>query len=47
MKLVIVTAVEQFHDDILKLFKKADIRSFSESDIEGYKNAPALLSTSN
>ena len=47
MKLVIVTAVEQFHEEIIKLFKKADIKNFSESDIEGYKKAPALLSSSN
>jgi hypothetical protein len=47
MKLVIVTAVEQFHDDILKLFKNADIQNFSESDIEGYKNTSTILSTSN
>ncbi len=47
MKLVMVTAVEQFHDDIMQLFKEADIRNFSESDIEGYKKAPTLLSSSN
>ncbi|MGV6828756.1 MAG: hypothetical protein ACWA45_05100 [Flavobacteriales bacterium] len=47
MKLVIVTAVEQFHEDIIKLFKKAEIKNFSESDIEGFKKAPALLSSSN
>ncbi len=47
MKLVIVTAVEQFHNDIMTLFKKADIKNFSESGIEGYKQAPTLLSSSN
>ena len=36
MKLVIVTAVEQFENDVLKLFKKADIKNFSSSDIDGY-----------
>ena len=30
MKLVIVTAVEEFQKDVLKLFKKANIESFSE-----------------
>ena len=47
MKLVMVTAVEQFHNDILQIFSKADIRNFSESEIEGYKKAPAILSSSN
>ena len=47
MKLVIVTAVEAFHKDVIKLFEKAGIESFSESEIGGYKNAPTLLATSN
>ena len=47
MKLVMVTAVEQFHNDILQIFNKADIRNFSESEIEGYKKAPTILSSSN
>jgi hypothetical protein len=47
MKLVIVTAVEAFHKDVLKLFKEAGIESFSESEIDGYKNTPTLLATSN
>jgi hypothetical protein len=46
MKLVIVTAVEDYQNDVLKLFKKSDIESFSTSDIEGHKNLPNLLSTS-
>jgi hypothetical protein len=45
MKLVIVTAVEEFQKDVLKLFKKAKIESFSSSDIDGYKNAASLLMT--
>lgn len=45
MKLVIVTAVEEFHRDVIKLFKKAGIESFSESEIDGYKSAPTLLAT--
>ncbi|PNQ72588.1 hypothetical protein C1T31_10560 [Hanstruepera neustonica] len=45
MKLVIVTAVEEFHKDVIKLFKKAGIESFSESEIDGYKNSPTLLAT--
>ena len=47
MKLVIVTSVEEYHDDILEIFKKSNIQNFSESEIDGYKNTPAILSTSN
>ncbi len=45
MKLVIVTAVEEFQKDIIKLFKQANIENFSSSDIDGYKNIPAALKT--
>jgi len=47
MKLVIVTAVEEFHNDILKLFKKANIENFSESTIDGYKSSNGYLVTPN
>ncbi len=47
MKLVIVTVVEEFHKDVIKLFKQAGIESFSESDIDGYKNGSSLLMASN
>ncbi|MFY9242521.1 MAG: hypothetical protein WAO74_05800 [Polaribacter sp.] len=47
MKLVIVTAVEEFQKDVLKLFKKANIENFSSSGIDGYKNLSSLLVTSN
>jgi folylpolyglutamate synthase/dihydropteroate synthase len=43
MKLVIVTAVEEFHQEIIKLFKKANIENFSESDIDGHKNTASVL----
>ena len=33
MKLVLVTAVEDFHKEVIKLFKKAQIKNFSQSDI--------------
>lgn len=46
MKLVIVTAVEQFQKDVLKLFKEANIESFSGSEIDGYKNASSFLMNS-
>ena len=47
MKLVIVTAVEEFQDDVLKLFKNANIENFSSSNIEGYKNGSSLLMATN
>ena len=47
MKLVLVTAVEEFHKDVIKLFKKAGIENFSESEIDGYKNNNALLMSTN
>jgi len=46
MKLVIVTAVEEFQKDVLKLFKKANIENFSSSDIDGYKNGASVLMAS-
>ncbi|MBT4413375.1 MAG: hypothetical protein HOC83_04735 [Polaribacter sp.] len=47
MKLVLVTAVEEFQKDVLKIFTKANIKNFSSADIAGYKNAPSLLMGSN
>ncbi len=47
MKLVMVTAVEEYHNDIMQIFKEADIQNFSESGIDGYKNVPTVLSGSN
>jgi len=41
-----VTVVEQFEKEILQLFKKAKIESFSGSDIDGYKYPESLLITS-
>ena len=46
MKLVIVTAVEEFRKDVLSLFKNANIHNLSSSDIDGYKNGSSLLMTS-
>jgi hypothetical protein len=47
MKLVIVTAVEEFQKDVLNLFKNANIENFSSSDIDGYKNRSSILMASN
>ena len=46
MKLLIVTIVEEFEKDILRLFKEANIESFSSSDIDGYKNPTTMVRTS-
>ena len=48
MKLLIVTVVDEFQKDVLQLFKKANIESFSGSDIEGYKNGTSsfMMNTS-
>lgn len=45
MKLVIVTAVEDYKKAVLDLFKRAQIESFSGSEIEGYKSRTSVLST--
>lgn len=45
MKLLIVTVVEEFQSDVLRLFKKANIKSFSGSEIDGYKNRESVLIT--
>jgi hypothetical protein len=47
MKLVIVTSVEEFHNEVINLFKKAQIENFSESDIDGYKNGNGAIMSSN
>ena len=45
MKLVIVTAVEEFKKEVQRLFKKAGIENFSGSEIDGYKTVAPLLMT--
>ncbi len=45
MKLVIVTSVEAFRKDVLRLFKNANIHNFSSSDIDGYKNGSSVVMT--
>ena len=46
MKLLIVTVVDQFQKEVLQLFKKATIESYSGSDIEGFKNASSFMMNS-
>ncbi len=43
MKLLIVTAVDQFQQEVLALFKKSNIASFSGAEIAGYKQANSFL----
>ncbi|MCX2720313.1 hypothetical protein [Lentiprolixibacter aurantiacus] len=43
MKLVIVTVVEDFEPEVLRLFKEAGIEQFSGSDIDGYKDQASVL----
>ena len=47
MKLLIVTVVKEFEEDVLKLFKKSKIESFSESHIDGFKSPPSVFMASN
>jgi len=47
MKLLLVTVVEQFEEQVIKLFKKAEIENFSGSEIDGYKPPVSLLMKSN
>lgn len=42
MKLLIVTVVDHFEKEVLQLLRKADVQSFSGSDIEGYKNGSSF-----
>lgn len=46
MKLLIVTVVKEYEKDILRLFKEAQIESFSTSDIGGFKTAATVMQTS-
>lgn len=45
MKLVLVTAVEEFQQEVLKLFKKAAIENLSVCDINGVKNIPSEIAS--
>lgn len=47
MKLVIVTVVDEYQNDIFKIFKEANIEAYSEVDIEGYKTTKSLQVASN
>jgi len=47
MKLLIVTVVEEFEENIIKLFKLAKIENFSESHIDGFKSPTSIFMASN
>ena len=42
-----ITSAEDFHNDILKMFKDSGIQNFSESEIGGYKTVLSMSSSSN
>ena len=39
MKLLIITSVQEYEENIPKLFKKAGITAFSSTNIKGYKTS--------
>lgn len=43
MKLLIVTIIDELHEELLKLFKLSKIKNFSGSDIEGYRQTASRL----
>lgn len=45
MKLVMITVVEEYHDEVLNLLKEANIERFSESSIEGHKKQNPAMTT--
>lgn len=40
MKLIVITAVSSFEEDILTLLKKAEIENFTGTDMDGYNTKP-------
>ena len=45
-KLLIVTVVSYYEEQVLKLFKEANIESVSGSRIKGYKDVPTIVANS-
>lgn len=39
MKLVIITAIQQFEKDIILLLKKSDVKTFSFKEVKGYRDS--------
>lgn len=46
MKLLIVTIVDEFQHEAMRLFKESHIDRFSGSEIDGFKELPSLLMNS-
>ena len=46
MKLVMVTSVAAYQQDVLKLFEQANIENFSSSEIDGHKQKTSILNAS-
>ena len=38
MKMVIITCVSDYEEDIMKLLEKAEVNAFSAFSIDGYRN---------
>ena len=47
MKLVLVTVVDEYKNEVFKLFKESGITSFSKLDIEGFKTLGSLQMSTN
>lgn len=47
MKLLIVTSIAEYQEDVVKLLKASHIQAFSSSEIEGFKNLNSMVSTEN
>ena len=45
-KLLIVTVVSYYEEQVLKLFKEVNIESFSGSRIKGYRDVPTIVANS-
>ena len=45
-KLLIVTGVSYYEEQVLKLFKEANIERLSGSHIKGYKDVPTIVANS-
>ncbi len=38
MKLLIITAITAFNEDVIKMLKKTDVKTFSSMEVNGHKN---------
>jgi hypothetical protein len=47
MKLLLITAVKEFENEIKQLLKKASVQSFSYQDVKGFKNSTGEAVESN